>query len=78
MKRIGLAALLAAVVLAAGGLSGLATPWLLLGTALAGGFGWMLGAMPGGPGRESQGGAGAGETDGGEAGGGEGGGGGGA
>lgn len=73
MKRIGLALLFGAVVLLVGGLSGLATFWLLLGTALAGGFGWLLGGAPGGPGQESHGGAGAGETGGGGEGGGGGG-----
>jgi hypothetical protein len=37
------------VVLVVGGTSGLGTVWLVGGTVLAGGFGWMLGGLPSGP-----------------------------
>lgn len=48
MKRMLLAVLFGGVVLAVGGASGLALFWLAGGAALASGFGWMLGGLPGG------------------------------
>lgn len=53
MKRILLAGFFGIVVLAVGSVAGLATLWLLAGTALAAGFGWMLGGMPSGPGSDA-------------------------
>jgi hypothetical protein len=48
MKRVLLTALFGGVVLVVGGASGLAFVWLAGGAALAGGFGWMMGGLPGG------------------------------
>ncbi len=53
MKRLVLVTFLAGIVLVAGSAAGLAAFWLAAGTALAGGFGWMLGGLPSGPGSES-------------------------
>jgi hypothetical protein len=49
MKRVMLAAGMGGLVLAVGAISGLGTIGLVAGTALAGGFGWMLGGLPSGP-----------------------------
>ncbi len=49
MKRILLTVSLAGIALFVGAVSGLATLWLVVGGALAGGFGWMLGGLPSGP-----------------------------
>lgn len=54
MKRFALATILGGIVLLVGAAAGLAAFWLAAGTALAGGFGWMLGGLPSGPGAESQ------------------------
>jgi hypothetical protein len=49
MKRIVLTTFFAGIVLIVGTAAGLAALWLASGVALAGGFGWMLGGLPGGP-----------------------------
>jgi hypothetical protein len=70
MKRLVFAVLLGGVALAVGGASGLAAVWLAGGTALAAGFGWMIGGLPGGAGADGSSGADDGGDSGGDGGGG--------
>lgn len=49
MKRILLAAGMGGAILFIGALSGLGTFGLVAVTAMAGGFGWVLGGLPSGP-----------------------------